>query len=60
MHFNDSMMLFILVLLGFATVVLLAYKIIFYLLQRRERQQVMEKLNAKYSNVCSALSFSSR
>jgi len=47
MHFNDSMMLFILVLLGFATVVLLAYKIIFYLLQRRERQQVMEKLNAE-------------
>lgn len=46
MHFNDSMM-FILVLLGFAAVVLLAYKIIFYLLQRRERQQVMEKLNAE-------------
>ena len=46
MHFNDSMM-FILVLLGFTAVVLLAYKIIFYLLQRRERQQVMEKLNAE-------------
>lgn len=47
MRLDDSAILFILVLAGFATIVFLIYKLVFYLLQRRERQQVMEKLDAE-------------
>ena len=47
MHMNDGMVLFVLVLAGLGSIIFLVYKLVFYLLQRRERQQVMEKLNAE-------------
>ena len=44
MHMNE-MGLFVLVLAGLGTIIFLVYKLIYSMIQRRERQQVMEKLS---------------